>query len=144
MEVTQIDVERFTVTLNDVKYVPKLCVNLFSLNKALKKCFKVVNDGVAVSLNYKHVKLTFDHVIHSTDGSVTGVLMKSILHNSINGFANASISNQRTYDINHLHKLFGHYGQETLNNTSKMYGFKSSGNFEPCEQCTIANVPQKM
>jgi hypothetical protein len=93
-----------------MKYVPSLCVNLFSLNKVLKKGFKVSNDGVVVSLNYKHVKLTFDRVIHATDGSVTGVSMKPILCNNINEFANASISSERIYDINHLHKLFGHCG----------------------------------
>jgi hypothetical protein len=86
-------------------------VNLFSLNKALKKGFKVSNDGVVVSLNYKQVKMTFDRVIHATDGCVTGVLMKPILSDNINGFANASISNERIYGINHLHKLFGHCGQ---------------------------------
>jgi hypothetical protein len=32
-KVTQTEGEKFTVTLNDVKYVPNLCVNLFSLNK---------------------------------------------------------------------------------------------------------------
>jgi hypothetical protein len=32
-DVTQIDGEKFTVTLNDVKYVPSLCVNKFSFNK---------------------------------------------------------------------------------------------------------------
>jgi hypothetical protein len=72
-EVTQINGEKFTVTLNDVKYVASLCVNLFSLNKALKKGFKVSNDGVVVSHTYKHVKMTFDRVIHATDGCVTEV-----------------------------------------------------------------------
>jgi hypothetical protein len=119
-EVTQINGEKFTVTLNDVKYVPSLCVHIFCFNNALKKGFKVSNDGVVVSLNYKHVKLTFDRVIHATDGCVTGASMKPILSNIINGFANASISHERVYDINHLHKLFGHCGQETLNKTIKM------------------------
>jgi hypothetical protein len=123
--------------------MPNLCVNLFSLNTALKKGFKVSNEGVIVSLNYKHTKLTFDLVINATGGYVTGVLMKPILFNNINGFFNASIRNERTYDINHLHKLFGHYCQEALNNTMKMYGFKASGNFETCQQCAIANAWQK-
>jgi hypothetical protein len=142
-EVTQINGERFTVTLNDVKYEPNLCVNLFSLNKALKKGFKVSNDGVLVSLNYKHIKLTFDRVVHATDGCVTGVLMKPILSNNINGFANASIINERIYDINHLHKLFGRCGQEILFKTIKMYGFKSLGSFDTCEQCAITKARQK-
>jgi hypothetical protein len=142
-KVTQIDGENLTVTLNDVKYVPKLCLNLLSLDKSLKKGFKVSNDGVVVIFNYKHVHLTFDRVIHATDGCVTGSFMKPTLFNNINRFANATISNERTYDIIHLHELFGHCGQETLNNTIKMYGFKSSGNFETCEQCAIAKAQQK-
>jgi hypothetical protein len=72
-EVTQMNGESFTVTLNDVKYVRSLCMNLFSLNKALKKGFKVSNDDMVISLNQKHVKLTFDRVIHVTDGCVNGV-----------------------------------------------------------------------
>jgi hypothetical protein len=102
-EVTQINGEKVTVKINDVKYVPRLCLNLFSLNKALKKGLKVSNDGVVVSLNYKNVKLTFDRVIHATDGCMTGVLMKPILNDIINRFANASISNERIYDIDHFH-----------------------------------------
>jgi hypothetical protein len=142
-EVTQFNEEKSTVTMNDVKYVPSLCVNLFILNKPLKKGFKVSNDGVVVNLNYKHVKLTFDHVIYATNGCVTGVLMKPILSDNINGFANASTSNERIYDINHLHKLFGHCGQGILNKTIKMYGFKSSGSLDTCEQCAIAKARQK-
>jgi hypothetical protein len=118
-------------------------VNLFSLNKALKKGFKVSNDRVVVSLNFKHVKLTFDRVIHGMDGCVTGVSMKPMMSDNIKGFANVSISNERVYDINLLHKLFGHCGQEILNKTIKMYGFKSSGSFDTCEQYAIAKARQK-
>jgi hypothetical protein len=64
------------------------------LNKALKKVFKVSNDGMVISLTYKHVKLKFDRVIHVKDGGVTGVSMKPIMSQNINGFANASISNK--------------------------------------------------
>jgi hypothetical protein len=142
-EVTQLNGENLTTTLNDAKYVPSLCVNSFSLNKALKKGFKVSNYGLVISLNYKHVKFTFDRVIHATDVCVTGVLMKPIMNNKINGFANVSIITKRSFDINHLHKVFGHFVQEVLNNTIKMYGLKSSGNFDRCEQCAIAKARQK-
>jgi hypothetical protein len=72
------DREKFTVTLNDVKYVPNLCANLFSLNKALKKGFKFSHDDIVVSLNCKHVKLIIDCVINAKDGYVTEILMKPI------------------------------------------------------------------
>jgi hypothetical protein len=109
----------------------------------LKKAFKVSNDGVVVSLNYKNVKLTFDRIIHATDGCVTGFLMKPILSKNINGFANASISNERINNINHFHKLFGHCSQDKINKTIKMYDFKSSGSFDTCEQWAIAKAQQK-
>jgi hypothetical protein len=57
-----------------------------------------------ISLYYKHVKLTFDRAIYGTDGCMTGVLMKPIMSDNINGFANASISTERLYAINHLHR----------------------------------------
>jgi hypothetical protein len=64
-EMIRINGENFTLTLNDVKYVPNLCVNLFILNKALKKGLKVINDGFVVSINYKHVKMTFNCAIYA-------------------------------------------------------------------------------
>jgi hypothetical protein len=48
-KVTQINGEKFTITMNHVNYVPNLCVNIFSLNKSLKKGFKVSNDGIIIS-----------------------------------------------------------------------------------------------
>jgi hypothetical protein len=54
--------------------------------------------------------------------------MEAKKFNNINGFTNASISNERTYD------------KVALNNTIKIYGFKSSGNFETCEQHAIAKA----
>jgi ABC-type enterobactin transport system permease subunit len=70
------------VTLNGATYVPNLCVNLISLNKALKTGFKVRNDGTIFTLNFKHVKFIFDSVIDATDGCVTGVIMKVIIKKS--------------------------------------------------------------
>jgi hypothetical protein len=69
--------------------------------------------------------------------------MKPIMSNDINGFGNASTSNKRSYDINYLHRVLGNCGQEVLNNTIKMYGFKSCGDFDTCEQCAIAKARQK-
>jgi hypothetical protein len=90
-EVNHINGEKFTVMLNDVKYVPILCVKVFSLNKASNKGFKFSNHGVIFILNYNHLKLTFSSVINAMDGCVTGALVKPITINNINRFANASI-----------------------------------------------------
>jgi hypothetical protein len=38
---------------------------------------------------------------------------------------------------------FWHCGPEALNNTTELYGFKSSGNLETYEKCSIMKAKQK-
>jgi len=59
------------------------------------------------------------------------------------GFAHTSIEKEKRLDINHLHRVFGHCGMETLKNTVKLYGLKYSGDFETCEECAVAKARQK-
>jgi hypothetical protein len=130
-EVTQSDGNKFLVSINDVKFVPNLCVNLFSLNKALKKGFIINNDANIVSLTLKQVRLTFDCTINAADSCVVGASMQPLPEVNVNyGVIHPAINNQKTLDINYLHKLFGHCGQGTLNKTIKMYGIEPSGVLE--------------
>jgi hypothetical protein len=143
--VTQLDGNKFLVSKNDVKFVPNLCVNLFSLNKALKKGFIISNDANIVSLTLKHVRLTFANTINGADSCVVGVSMQPLPALNINyGLIHTAINNKVTLDFNNLHQLFGHCSQETLNQTIKMYDIKPSGVFETCEECAIAKARQKM
>jgi hypothetical protein len=124
------------VTLRE--YVPSLCANLFSWNKALKKGFKVSHERILLSFTNKHVKLTFDRVINALDGCVDGVVMKSLHAEQANdGFAHAIVGNKSIYSINNVHRMFGHCGQETFKNTVKMYGFNSSTLLETCQECAL-------
>jgi hypothetical protein len=139
-EVTQLDGRKFVVTLKNVKYVPEICSNMFSLNKALKNALKLTNDDV--SLTKKHVTLTFDCVIKMLDDAcVTGVRMRPIVPEKVyDGFAHASIKKEKSFDMNHLHRVFGHCGLDTLKNTVKMHGLKCLGEFETCEECAVAKA----
>jgi hypothetical protein len=49
--VLQVNGSKFEVTLKEVKYVPELWVNLFSMNKALKNGFKLSNDGISICIS---------------------------------------------------------------------------------------------
>jgi hypothetical protein len=71
--------------------------------------------------------LKFDLIINAVDGCVTGVMMSSLPAEHTNDGC----------------RLFGYFGQVTLKNTVKMYGFNSSGKFETCEKCAIAKAQQK-
>ena len=47
-KVMQADASSLDVTLHEVKYVPELWVNLFSINKTLKRRFNLSNKGVSI------------------------------------------------------------------------------------------------
>jgi hypothetical protein len=61
--VIQIDGSTFTIILHDVKFVPNLWVNLFSINQALKKGHVIGNDELTISLSKGLTKVTFDRVL---------------------------------------------------------------------------------
>jgi hypothetical protein len=141
-EVVQVDCKQFPVTLHDVKFVPDLCVNSFSLNRALQNGFKLSNENVSIRLSKGSVTLVFDRIIKKMNGFVTSVNMKTLPPKAIhNGMVNTTIS--EAYDINYLHKAFGHCGLETLKNTARMYRYRFTGQFEVCEDCAIAKARQK-
>ena len=48
--VVQLDGSTLDIIINEVKYVPKLCANLFSINKAIKNGFNLSNNGISICL----------------------------------------------------------------------------------------------
>jgi hypothetical protein len=48
--VIQVDGSTLNIIISEVKYVPDLCANLFSMNKALRNGFKLSNEGKSISL----------------------------------------------------------------------------------------------
>jgi hypothetical protein len=47
--VIQVDGSNLDIVINDVKFLPELCANLFSVNKALKNGFKLSNKNEHLS-----------------------------------------------------------------------------------------------
>jgi hypothetical protein len=58
----QLDETTTEITIHNVKYVPELYVNLFRVNKALKKEFKISNQGAAISFSKNHISITLDRI----------------------------------------------------------------------------------
>jgi hypothetical protein len=56
----------------DVKYVPELWVNLFSIGKALAGGFQIGNKGVMLSLMKGSFKMTFDCLMTTKRGVCDG------------------------------------------------------------------------
>jgi len=60
--VIQVNGSTLDITINEVKYLPDLCANLFSVNKAIKNGFELSNEGENISLTKGSASITFDRI----------------------------------------------------------------------------------
>ena len=60
-----------------------------------------------------------------------------------NALANTTINN-KGFDVNHLHKVFGHCGIEAVKNTAKIHNLQLFGKFEVCEDCAVERQSRKV
>jgi hypothetical protein len=129
--------EKLIVTLENVKYVPELWINLFSIGKALKNGF----NGEIIKLSKGNVTLTFDKVVRTKNGFVPGIKLLQVLDDV--GTSVLETKKRNTIDVNNLHKLLGHCGEVNTRLTGKAYGYEVTGKFDVCEACSAAKARQK-
>jgi hypothetical protein len=130
------------VTLKEVKYAPELWVNLFSISKTLKNGFDLRNKGLMISLKKGSVSVTFDRVIKTFNGSISGIKM-TIYDPSIAYISKGSLTEIIEIDVNKFQEMIGHCGVDRLKNTANIHGLKLKGEFKVCEDCALAKVRQR-
>jgi hypothetical protein len=137
LDVTQINGTKFTITLQGLKFVPNLWVNLFSINQALKKGYRISNDNIIILLSKGLKKITFDRFFKAKDGTVSGILMRPCDNTVLNGVTKKGI------EINNFHTMLGHCGSDRLERTARIHGFNLFGELKTCKQCAISKARQK-
>ena len=65
------------ITIHEVKNVPNICDDLFSINKAIKSGFSLSNNGKSICLTKGYASITFDRVINTLSGTISGSKMVS-------------------------------------------------------------------
>jgi hypothetical protein len=130
------------VTLKEVKYVPKLWVNLFIIIKALKNGFNLSNKGLMTSLKKGSVSVTFDRVIKTVNGSIYGIKMTTY-DPSVAYLAKGSLTAIKEIYVNKFHEMIGHCGVERLKKTANIHGLKLKEEFKVCEDCALAKARQR-
>jgi hypothetical protein len=124
--------------LKEVKYVPEMWVNFFSISKALKIGFDLSNKGLMISLKKESVSVTFDRVIKTINGSISGIKMTKY-YPSVAYTAKGSLTAIKN-DVNKFHEMIGHCGVHRLKKTTNIHGLKLKGEFKVCEDCTLAKA----
>jgi hypothetical protein len=102
------------VTLTDVKFVPELWVNLFSVGKGLQNGFNIGNKGLHLFLTKGKTTILFDKMMKTNKGFILGVDMMPTTRKSC--VATLSLDKGKSVSKKTLHGLLAHVGE----NTSKM------------------------
>jgi hypothetical protein len=76
--------ETFVVVLKNLKFVPELWVNLFSISKALKNGFNLGNEDIVMKLMKGNTTLNFGRMLKTKNGFVPGIKLLLILGNNPN------------------------------------------------------------
>ena len=140
--VLQIDSSTLEITIKEVKFVPNLCANLFSINKAIKNGFNLSNKGTSICLTKGSSSITFDRVIKTLSGTISGI--KMVPNDSSVAYAAHGIQDStKTIDINKFHEMIGHCGFDRLKKTAEIHGLKLKGELKVCEDCAMAKARQK-
>jgi hypothetical protein len=140
--VIQVDGSTLDIVINDVKFLPELCDNLFSVNKALKNGFKVRNENKNISLTKGSASITFDRIIKSLDGTVSGIKMV-YLDSPTAYVAQNKLDSGKSVDVNKFHEMIGHFGLDCLKKTAQVHGLKLKSDFKICEDCAVAKARKK-
>jgi len=139
MLVVQKDGETKLVTLKNVKYVPELWTNLFSITAAMSHGYKVSGEKSVLHLSKGEFKLSFDWIIKSPTGYLLGIQM---IPQTGQGTAAAMIEGH-SITFNNLHCLLGHASEAKVRATAVTYGWVVTGKMTKCEECAISKAKQK-
>jgi hypothetical protein len=142
-----------TFALTEVKFVPGLFVNLFSMGKALKNGFKISNKGCVISLRKGDSVISFDRMLPTERGFVSGVVLKPCVPTLVseNTFpqnaAAIALERGRRIKLSEAHSLLGHAAITSVEKTAQFYGriISDLGNGEQeikCQSCAEAKARQ--
>jgi hypothetical protein len=140
--VIQLNGSSVNVTLREIKYVPEFWVNLFSISKALKNGFNLSNKGLMISLKKGSVSVTFDRVIKTANGSISGIKMTKY-DPSVAYLAKGSLTAIKEFDVNKFHEMIRNCGVDHLKKTANIHGLNFKGEFKVCENCALAKARQR-
>jgi hypothetical protein len=101
--------------LCDCIFVPDICINLFSITKALNECWILSNHGLLMVLSQADLKITFDQTLKTTHGYVCGVTMLPLYD-----------SKGVVIDIKAREKCFSPFGVEPVFDYTPDKPFRSS------------------
>ena len=87
--------------------------------------------------------LTFDKELPTRNGTLVGVSL--LPHSGRNRGQEMCMPAEAksTWNINQMHQVFNHAGEEALCKTAHLYNWKLVGKLERCQDCYLSNARKK-
>ena len=129
--VCQIDGTEKPITLQKVKFVPKLACNLFSISAALQNGCKMEGSKELIKVMKGKYEYIFDRKIKSGKGNLYGIQI-------IN-----KMKDKAYLSMNRIHEMLGHPSEEITKATANKMKFHVNEKMKKCEHCDIAKMKKK-
>ena len=75
VSIVQANGSTLDLILHDCMYIPDICINLFSITKALSEGWKLSNHGLQMVLSRANQNIEFDQILKTAHGYVCGITM---------------------------------------------------------------------
>ena len=141
--IEQKDGTRTELVLSNVRYVPSLSCNLFSMLAAMDKGCKLdggKRDGKTVlKLTKGDMKIVFDQRIKTANMDLLGVKFLRVIPEA----AMTSLAPGGKLKMSTLHHQLGHPSESMTRSTAKYLQIEVSGSMQPCENCAMGKARQK-
>jgi hypothetical protein len=129
------------ITLTEVKYIEDLWVNLFSIGKGLQNAFNIGNKGINIFLTKGKTAITFDKIMRTNKWFILGVdILPSTRKSCV---ATMMLDRGKNIPKPILHGLLAHASNDSARKTAHLYGWKTTGDPNACEDCDTAKARQK-
>jgi hypothetical protein len=137
------DGSRTEVVLTNVKYVPELWCNLFSVISAMKQGWKLsgekVNNETVMKLTKNSLTIGFDQKVKASTTDLLGVkFLRAIPEAAMTNLQPGTKVKTTT-----LHYQLGHPSEAVTRATAKYMDVNVTGKLETCENCAMGKAKQK-
>ena len=122
---------KLNFVLKDVKYVPEMCANLFSIMTVVNNGWQLSNQQNSILIKKNNVEIIFDTVVSGMSGTIVATKLTPNV-NTVNGIGLLS--------YNEYHCKYGHPADSKLVATAKKQGINLDKKQYDCTDCIKAKI----
>jgi hypothetical protein len=129
--------ENSAVLIENVKYIPSLKMNLFSLTLGMRMGWKIESFEELFTIKKHDQMITFHQKVPV--GLSFLPCAEEIIEDHL-----MIVSPRKQYDFKSFHDLLGHASIEITRRTAVRLGIKLTGRISTCEDCLLAKIKRKI